>query len=390
MPVMRCLGGAICSGPSARTPSEQPGPAEVLPAGDARIGSPSEGVCPSGEGDVLPLVVGAEALGTLLHLPPAAVAQAIAVEQATGFTVRVPRAFAAEIAPGDLSDPLLVQIWPQPAELNEVEGYVADPLCEARARAAPRLIRKYRGRALVLAGEQCAIHCRFCFRRHNRQALQCPPSEPDDRHSGGCDGCGGSLGVGRLDAAIAALAGDSSLSEAILSGGDPLTLSDRALDELIERLAAVGHLRRVRIHTRVPIVAPQRVTAEFAARLRATRLTPWLVVHINHPREVTADTVAAAARLSDAGIPLLSQTVLLRGVNDRFEVLAELFARLVDHRVVPYYLHQLDPVAGAAHFAVETERGRELIRRLRAELPGYAVPRYVQETPGAPNKVVLE
>lgn len=355
--------------------------------GDARIGSPGQKADPSGEEALLFCVVGAEALGRLLNLPAAAIAQAVAVEQATGFAVRVPRPFAAEMVSGELSDPLLLQVWPQAAELIEAEGYVGDPLCEARACAAPRLIRKYRGRALLLAAEPCAIHCRFCFRRHHRQALPFSPSDPDAHRLGDC---GGRFGVGRLDAAIAALAGDSSLSEAILSGGDPLTLSDCQLTELLERLAAIEHLRRVRIHTRVPIVAPQRVTAEFVARLRATRLTPWLVVHVNHPRELSADAVAATARLSDAGIPVLSQTVLLRGVNDRFEVLAELFSRLVDCRIVPYYLHQLDPVAGAAHFAVEIDRGRELIRRLRAELPGYAVPRYVQETPGMPSKEILE
>ncbi len=384
---MGCLGGATCSGQGGETPDEQRGTAVCLRAVDAPNASPGAETSPPADGAAPPLVVGAEALGKLLHLPPAAVAQAVAVEQATGFPVRVPREFVSKIAPGVLSDPLLLQVWPQPAELTEVAGYVGDPLCEVRACPVPRLIRKYRGRALVLAGDRCPIHCRFCFRRHNRQALRCLPSEPDARR---LDDCDDRFDLGRLDAAIAAIAGDSSLSEAILSGGDPLTLSDGQLTELLERLAAIEHLRRVRVHSRVPIVAPQRITAEFAARLRATRLTPWIVVHVNHPRELAADVVIAAARLSDAGIPLLSQSVLLRGVNDRFEVLAELFERLVDCRIVPYYLHQLDPVAGAAHFAVEIDRGRELIRRVRADLPGYACPRYVQETPGAPNKVILE
>lgn len=398
MRLMGCLGGGVCSGRGGRTPNEQSAAAaEIPPVDDAPIGSLAPEAHPPGEGNALPLVVGAEALGKLLTLPAIAIAQAVAVEQATGFTVRVPNTMAAEIAPGDLSDPLLLQVWPQPDELIEVAGYVADPLCELSARAAPGLIRKYRGRALLLAGEQCAIHCRFCFRRHNHQALRLSPSEPDSRPSGVGDGGpgdsgrgDGGRGVGRLDAAIAALAGDPSLSEVILSGGDPLMLSNRPLEDLMARLAAVSHLRRVRLHSRIPIAMPQRIDTELIALLRATRLIPWLVVHVNHPRELSAAALSAGARLSDAGIPLLSQTVLLRGVNDRFEVLAELFSRLVDHRIVPYYLHQLDAVAEAAHFAVEIDRGRELIRRLRAELPGYAVPRYVQETPGAPNKVILE
>lgn len=361
---------------------EPRGEAESPPEIGTHIGSPRQAEFGPSQGDAPPMVIGAEALGHLLDLPAEAIAQAVAVERATGFAVRVPQAFAAEIVRGELSDPLLVQVWPQRAELREAAGYVGDPLREVRACAAPRLIRKYRGRALLLAGEQCAIHCRFCFRRHSRQTLHSPPGAADGRPS--------AVGADRFDAALRAFADDSSLSEAILSGGDPLTLSDRQLHELMIRLAAIPHLRRVRLHSRIPTVAPHRISDELVALLRATRLTPWIVIHINHPREFSAAAAAAAARLSDAGIPLLSQTVLLRNVNDRFEVLAELFARLVDHRVVPYYLHQLDAVAGAAHFAVEIDRGRELIRRLRGELPGYAVPRYVQETPGAPSKEVLE
>lgn len=359
---------------------EPPQAAERLPAAGVCIGAPRVG--DAGDAAELPAVIGAEALGRLLDLPAAAIAQAVAVEQATGFVVRVPQTFAAEMARGDLSDPLLLQVWPQRAELCEAEGYVGDPLREVRACAAPLLIRKYQGRALLLAGEQCAIHCRFCFRRHSRQVLPYATCNPDERPS--------AAGAARFDAAMRVFAGDSSLSEAILSGGDPLTLSDRQLDELIKRLADIPHLRRVRLHSRIPMIAPHRISAELVALLRSTRLTPWIVVHVNHPRELAADAAAAAARLSEAGIPLLSQTVLLRDVNDRFEVLAELFERLIDLRVAPYYLHQLDPVAGAAHFAVDVDRGRALIARLRSRLPGYAVPRYVQETPGATSKVILE
>ena len=160
--------------------------------------------------------------------------------------------------------------------------------------------------------------------------------------------------------------------------------------EIARQLAEIPHLRRLRIHTRLPIVIPQRVNDELLAWLRGTRLATFMVVHCNHPAEIDADVAAALGRLVDAGVPVLNQAVLMRGINDDVEVLAELFGRLVDLRVMPYYLHQLDRVAGAAHFEVPEERGRELIRQLRARLPGYAVPRYVRDTPGAAHKEVLE
>ena len=174
----------------------------------------------------------------------------------------------------------------------------------------------------------------------------------------------------------------------ILSGGDPLTLTDAKLQRLVDRLAELPHVSRLRIHTRLPIVIPQRVTDGLLACLRG-RLTAWMVVHVNHAAEIDAPVAEALGRLVDAGIPVLSQSVLLRGVNDRVEVLAELFARLADLRVVPYYLHQLDRVKGAAHFHVPEETGIKLVAALRARLPGYAVPRYVRETVGEPNKRVL-
>jgi len=182
------------------------------------------------------------------------------------------------------------------------------------------------------------------------------------------------------------VARDPSIHEVILSGGDPLVLDDELLADLAGRVAAIRHVRRLRLHTRVPIVIPQRVTAELLRWLRATRLAPVVVVHVNHPAEIDGPVAAALGRLVDAGVPVLSQSVLLCGINDRVDVLAELFERLVDLRVMPYYLHQLDRVAGAAHFEVPEATGRELINKLRAWLPGYAVPRYVRETPGEANK----
>jgi KamA family protein len=166
-------------------------------------------------------------------------------------------------------------------------------------------------------------------------------------------------------------------------------MDDATLAGIVERLAAISHLQRVRFHTRLPIMIPQRVTGELAALLRDSRLTAMVAVHVNHPAEIDESVAAALARLVEAGVPVLSQSVLLRGVNDRVDVLCDLYERLVNLRVMPYYLHQLDRVAGAAHFEVPAEVGVELVRQLRARLPGYAVPRYVRETPGESSKRVL-
>jgi KamA family protein len=188
---------------------------------------------------------------------------------------------------------------------------------------------------------------------------------------------------------VRTVAADRSINEIILSGGDPLTLPDHELAELARQLAEIGHLDRLRVHTRMPVVIPQRVTDELLAWLTGTRLTPIVVVHINHAAEIDPAVAIALGRLIDAGVPVMAQTVLLRGVNDTLDALAGLCRRLVDLRVMPYYLHQLDAVAGAAHFAVPPEVGTSLVAALREQLPGYAVPRYVREVPGTTHKAVL-
>ena len=190
--------------------------------------------------------------------------------------------------------------------------------------------------------------------------------------------------------ALEAIAADESIHEVILSGGDPLVLVDSLLAELAERLAAIPHLRRLRVHTRLPIMIPQRIDAALLGWLRGTRLAPIMVIHANHPAELEGPAAAAIGRLVDAGVPVLNQSVLLAGVNDDLDVLAALSERLIDLRAMPYYLHQLDRVAGAAHFEVPPARGLELLAGLRRRLPGYAVPRYVQEVPGEPHKAILE
>ncbi len=286
------------------------------------------------------------------------------------FPLLVPRTFLARIRPGDCEDPLLLQVLPRPEELRDHAHFVADPLGEATATESSGLLQKYPSRLLIVATGLCAVHCRFCFRRHFPYCLGPKKQE-------------------HWEQLVQRIAARTDCDEVILSGGDPLALDDGLWADFARRLASISHLRRLRIHTRLPILIPQRVNGQLIAWLRGTRLAPWVVVHINHPAEVDDLVAGALARLVDAGIPVLSQSVLLRGVNDRADVLAALFRHLVDLRVQPYYLHQLDRVAGAAHFEVSEDVGAELVAALRAVLPGYAVPRLVREVPTVPHKVVV-
>jgi EF-P beta-lysylation protein EpmB len=289
---------------------------------------------------------------------------------ATLFSLLVPHSYLARMTVGDPLDPLLRQVLPIDAEADDVTGFTSDALDEVDAHLAPGLLQKYAGRALLIAAGACAVHCRYCFRRHYPYG-----DEPRQLRD--------------WEPAFAALAADESIHEVLLSGGDPLMLSDTRLSALIDRLEAIPHLRRLRIHTRLPIVLPSRVTEQFVDRLLVSRLTPIVVVHANHPAEVVADCADALRTLVRSGITTLNQAVLLRGVNDDADVLAELCERLIDPGVLPYYLHQLDRVQGTAHFEVSEDRGRELVAALRRRLPGFAVPQYVREIPGASHKVPL-
>ncbi len=287
------------------------------------------------------------------------------------FSTLVPEPFLARIHPDNPADPILRQVLPQSEEVVAAEGFGPDPLEERIAEKALPILRKYHGRCLVLATPRCAVHCRFCFRREQQFE--------------------GALGHQHIEQAVLReIAEDRSLSEVILSGGDPLVLPDQVLARFVFGLAKIAHVRRLRIHTRIPIVLPQRITDELVLLLRGTRLVPWIVLHVNHAQEIDPEVEKAVARLVDSGVPLLSQTVLLRGINDRAEDLAELFERLVDLRVTPYYLHQLDCVSGTAHYWVPIEEGRQIVNRLRERLPAYAVPRYVQEIPGESFKRILD
>ena len=272
--------------------------------------------------------------------------------------------------PGDPLDPLLLQVLPRPAEREQVAGFSADPLEEHAALTSPGLVQKYAGRVLLLATGGCAVNCRYCFRR------EFPYAES------------GASQVG-IEAAVETIAADATVHEVILSGGDPLLLDDTRLATLVAKLEAIPHIRRLRIHSRLPIVLPSRVTDSLTATLARTRLTCVMVVHANHPAEFDTSVAAAIGRLTDARVILLNQAVLLAGVNDSVDVLQALSERLIDLKIIPYYLHLLDRVQGTAEFEVGEEAARSLHARLREVLPGYAVPRLAREVPGEPAKVWL-
>ncbi|HSG88994.1 MAG TPA: EF-P beta-lysylation protein EpmB [Pseudomonadales bacterium] len=292
---------------------------------------------------------------------------AATIDAANPFPVRVPQPLLARIERGRADDPILRQVLAIGAERATVPGYDDDPLQEAAHNPAPGLLHKYRGRALLIVTGACAVHCRYCFRR------QFPYADNNPGRRG-------------LDAALGHIAADPDLREVILSGGDPLLQDDDALDALLTRLEAIPTLERLRIHTRFPIVIPQRITSRLVERLAGGRLKTVFVLHANHARELDGGVADALDRLRDARIPLLNQAVLLRGVNDDLAALMALSERLFDLGVMPYYLHLLDRVAGAAHFEVPEGEARELYDRFAASTSGYLVPRLVRETAGAPGK----
>lgn len=293
-------------------------------------------------------------------------------EAAAGlFGLRVPRGFIARMRPGDRDDPLLLQVLPRATECAAAPaGYGPDPLAEAAAMTVPGLLHKYRGRVLLTLTGACGIHCRYCFRRHYPYAEANP---------------GGS----HWPATLEHIAADAGITEVILSGGDPLSLADARIAALCADLAAIPHLRRLRIHSRLPVVLPARVTPELLEALTGSRLHAVLVVHANHPNEIDAAVRQALRRTTAAGVPVLNQSVLLRGVNDRADTLCALSEALFEAGTLPYYLHQLDRVQGAAHFEVPDAEAIALAAELRARLPGYLVPRLVRETAGAPAKTPL-
>jgi EF-P beta-lysylation protein EpmB len=296
--------------------------------------------------------------------PGIAPQQEMASEQ---FPLRVPRVFAELMRPGDANDPLLRQVLPLADETAQPPGFNQNPVGDREAETTPGLLHKYRGRALVVATGACAVHCRYCFRRHYPYAS-------------------GSATPRQWDRILAYLEGHPEVEEVILSGGDPLMVSDKRLAGWVETLAALPRLKRLRLHTRLPVVLPQRVTSALTEILGQTRLQTLVVIHANHPKELSPKVALALASLRAAAIPLLNQSVLLRGVNDDIETLTSLSERLFEQGVMPYYLHLLDRVAGAAHFEVDESRARSLYRLLQARLPGYLVPKLVREIAGECSK----
>lgn len=300
----------------------------------------------------------------LLGLAP----QALPVDRGQPFSLRVPRAFVARMQRGTSDDPLLKQVLPLLVEREPHAGFTQDPLAEVTA--VPGLIHKYHGRVLLIVTGHCAIHCRYCFRRHFPYAAS-QPSRTD------------------WSQAFDYIRRDPSLCEVILSGGDPLSAPDRHLQWLIDQIQTIDHVRRLRIHSRLPVVIPQRITPALVTMLSQTRLQASLVIHANHAQELDDSVAAALASLRDAGVTLLNQSVLLAGVNDDADALSDLSERLFQIGVLPYYLHLLDRVAGAAHFAVAEARAHALHEALLARLPGYLVPRFVREVPHAVSKLPL-
>ena len=284
-----------------------------------------------------------------------------------GFSVRVPRGFAARMRQGDPLDPLLLQVLPQLGETKEVAGFSTDAVGDMAARSAQGVLHKYEGRALLIASGSCAINCRYCFRRHFPYGEEM-------------------AAAGQWRKALDHVRQDASISELILSGGDPLSLATAKLEELSRGLEAIAHVTRLRIHTRLPVVLPERVDDGLVAWLASLPLQKVVVLHANHANEFDASVDAACARLRGAGVTLLNQAVLLRGINDEVDTLAALSERLFAAGVLPYYLHQLDRVQGSAHFEVEDTRALALVEAVRHRLPGYLVPKLVREVGGEASK----
>lgn len=286
------------------------------------------------------------------------------------FKTRVPRGFAARMQKGNLHDPLLRQVLAIDSELDTVSGYTNDPLQEMQSNIIPGLIHKYQGRVLLILSGACAINCRYCFRRHF-------PYEDNNP---------GQLG---LQDALNYIRKHPDIHEVILSGGDPLLLKDSRLNVLLQELDTIEHLTTLRIHSRIPVVLPMRINADFIKTLHSTRLKKVMVLHSNHPNEIDESVQYACLLLKQAGVLLLNQSVLLAGVNDDAAVLASLSRRLFACDVLPYYLHLLDNVNGAAHFSIEIDQALSIYHELQRLLPGYLVPKLAREDALAKNKTLL-
>jgi EF-P beta-lysylation protein EpmB len=286
------------------------------------------------------------------------------------FPLKVPHSFIARMEKGNQNDPLLRQILPLGAEHEETPGYSRDPLQETRFNPVPGLLHKYKGRVLLTLVGICGVNCRFCFRRHF----------PYNENNPGTEG---------WDRALNYIAQDPTIDEVILSGGDPLVANDKTLHAFTEKLNHIPHIKRLRIHSRMPIVLPERISPQFIDWIANIQQKPILITHCNHPQEINDSVRGAMRALTAAGVVLLNQSVLLKGVNDNVETLAALSESLFAAGVMPYYLHALDKVQGSAHFDLSRTDAQNLHWELCQHLSGYLVPSLVCEEPGAPAKVSL-
>ncbi|HHW7569051.1 TPA: EF-P beta-lysylation protein EpmB [Mannheimia haemolytica] len=284
------------------------------------------------------------------------------------FALRVPRAFAEKMEKGNPNDPLFLQAMPSQAEFIEAEGFVADPL-EEQQSPAPNILHKYHNRLLFMLKNSCAINCRYCFRRHF------PYEEVKS-------------GKAVWQQGIAYIAEHTELEEVILSGGDPLMAKDQELDWILTQLEQISHIKTLRIHSRLPVVIPNRITTELCERLSKSRLNVVLVTHINHANEIDAVFANKMAQLKKAGVVLLNQSVMLKGVNDNAQTLKRLSDKLFEYGVLPYYLHLFDKVEGASHFYIEDEQAVEIYRELQRISSGYLVPKLAREIAKEPNKTL--
>jgi lysine 2,3-aminomutase len=290
-------------------------------------------------------------------------------EVAARYAVAITPALADLIDPGDPVDPIARQFLPSEAELVSSPGETADPIGDDAHSPVAGVVHRYPDRVLLKATHTCAVYCRFCFRRE-----MVGPGKAK------------ALAPAQLDAALAYIEGDPAIWEVILTGGDPLMLSARRLAALTARLARIEHVKVVRYHTRLPIADPAMITPALVAAIKSPVQATYVALHANHPRELTAAARAACARIVDAGLPMVSQTVLLAGVNDDAEVLAQLMRAFVETRIKPYYLHHGDLAPGTAHFRTSLEAGQALMRRLRGDVSGLAQPTYVLDLPGGHGK----
>ena len=287
----------------------------------------------------------------------------------TLFPVRVPISFIKRMKKGDINDPLLRQVMPLTKEFTITNGYLEDPL-EEHDTVAEGLLHKYKNRVLMIVKSACAINCRYCFRRH----FPYEDNSPNKK---------------RWQSALEYISQHTEISEVIFSGGDPLMANDEHLSWLVAQIEKISHVTRLRIHSRLPVVIPNRITKKFVKLLSDSRLKPTIVLHINHPNEINQELIEAIEPLRLARIPLFNQSVLLKGINDNAQTLVNLSETLFDAGIQPYYLHMFDAVQGAAHFDVSEEESVEIAKTMLASLPGFLMPKLVREIAGQANKTPI-